>query len=140
MTGFPVIGRLQMLALTAFLERFESPGFEFGTWGGGERLPSGVLTMPYFEPSQDVVDFRAAAYTNGWVHDFDWPAWSHTPEALELRDKPAALAAASVEQLQRLMTVMIRQERFVDGSLEAHYKSGLLTRVLKRIAELAAIS
>ena len=56
---------------------------------------------------------------------------------MQLRDEPGVLEDATPEQLERLLTVLIRQERFVDGALESAFESGLLVRILKRAAVLA---
>jgi hypothetical protein len=47
------------------------------------------------------------------------------------------MASALVTQLLR---VIIRQDRFAEGSLLASYESGLLTGILRRAAALAAES
>ena len=64
--------------------------------------------------------------------DFDWPSWKDTPEALGLRDDPKVLKQATSVQLAKLLTVLIRQDRFVEGALAGAYNSGLLTAVLRR--------
>jgi hypothetical protein len=77
----------------------------------------------------------------GWVErDFDWGTWMGTPEALNLRDAPASLVNATPAQLAHLLTVVIRQDRFAEGSLVASYESGLLTGILRRAAVLAGES
>jgi hypothetical protein len=53
-----------------------------------------------------------------------------------LRDDPNALKNATPEQLAKLLTVLIRQERFCDGVLNSAFKSGLLTGILERVAVL----
>jgi hypothetical protein len=72
------------------------------------------------------------------MDDFDWPTWMQTDEAIHLRDDLDSLAQATPEQLAHLLTVMIRQDRFVEGSLGAHAESGLLVSVLRRAAVLEA--
>ena len=66
--------------------------------------------------------------------DFDWGTWKQTPEAISLRDDAQVLARATPEQLSRLLTVCIRQDRFCEGALEGAFESGLLTRILERAA------
>src|SRR5262249_48969001 len=79
--------------------------------------------------------FEQMAYVLGWVmRDFDWPTWKQTPEAQTLRDDVKALEQATPEQLARLLTVCIRQDRLCEGALEAAFESGLLTRILERAA------
>ena len=119
-----------MKALAEFLPKFEAPGFEFGDWESG-----------WFSPSQDALDFISACYESGWMKpNFDWPRWMGTDEAAQLRDDPTALEQATPEQLSRLLTVLIRQDRFSDGSLGAAFESGLLVRIVRRIAKLAEVT
>src|SRR5438552_1870522 len=78
--------------------------------------------------------FVQAAYDFGWVEreKFDWPKWKDTGEAKQLRDDSVALAKATPEQLAKLLTVCIRQDRFAEGTLQAAFETGLLTRILQR--------
>jgi hypothetical protein len=80
------------------------------------------------------------AYADGWVlADFDWPTWSRTLEAAQLRDSCTAIDQATVVQLARTMTTLIRQDRFAEGTLRIAWETGLLHRVLNRIAHLAQV-
>ena len=77
------------------------------------------------------------AYRDGWVRpDFDWPAWAQTPEAQRLRDDREALEQATVLELARLLTVVIRSERFGEGAVAEAIESGLVAAVLRRIEQL----
>ena len=116
-----------MQALAEFLPKFEAPGFEFGDWESG-----------WFSPSRDALDFISACYELGWMKpNFDWPTWMGTEEASRLRDDSAALEQATPEQLSRVLTVLIRQDRFCDGALGAAFESGLLVGIVRRIADMA---
>lgn len=128
----------RLRSLASFLPAFESAAFEFGRWNNAESADQGVLTLPFFALSEAGEAFVKTAYDAGWVEpDFDWGTWSDTQEARSLRDDPASLAGATPEQLAHLLTVLIRQDRFVEGSLLASYESGLLTGILRRAASLA---
>ena len=70
--------------------------------------------------------------------EFDWPSWSQTTEFQRFDREPAAIRAASMEQLQQLLTVYIRAERFGDGTLESAYDRGVLTAIVRRAGDLAA--
>ncbi len=133
----PLQERLQ--ALADFLPLFEQPGFESGEWIANPRSKTGVLMMPYYSWSDTAHLFVKTAYDTGWVLNFNWSAWKQTDEAISLRDDPAALAAAAPEQLARLLTVLIRQDRFVEGALGGAYKSGLLTGIVRRAAALVSV-
>jgi hypothetical protein len=131
----------RLRGLASFLPAFESAAFEFGKWSNPKSIEHGVLTLPFFVLSQTATGFVKAAYDLRWVAlDFDWVTWKRTQEAQSLRDDPASLAKATSDQLAQLLTVIIRQDRFADGSLLASYESGLLTRILRRAAALAAES
>jgi len=84
------------------------------------------------------MSFVPAAYKFGWVlwGEFDWAEWMKTQEAQRLRDDREALSRATPDQLARLLTVLIRQDRFVEGALQSAFESGLLTRILERAASI----
>ena len=118
-------------ALAGFLPRFESPGFEFG------HMTASPGEMPFYSHSDDASDFVEVCYRMKWVQPFDWSEWMGSPEAINLRDDPAAMECASAELLQKLLTVVIRQDRFADGALASAFESGLLVRILRRAAVLS---
>lgn len=129
--------RERLQALAAFLPLFEKPGFVYGTWHKSEQEKPGVFVLPHFEPSETAVSFVHTAYDQGWVLvDWAWSAWIKTEEAVSMRDDPAALAVASPKQLAKLLTVLIRQDRYVEGALNSAFESGLLTAIIRREAEL----
>src|SRR5207244_1533652 len=89
--------------------------------------------------SDEAGSFVQAAYDLGWVRSgFDWPTWSQTAEARNLQNDPHLLAQATQVQLASLLTVCIRQDRFVEGALMSAYESGLLVRILERAAAILA--
>jgi len=123
-------------ALAEFLPEFERPDFEFGHWEHPPSEEPGVTILSWFELGEVASAFVQVAYEMGWVWDFDWVTWMQTPEATNLRDNPLALAHATPDQLAKLLTVFIRQDRFCEGALESAYEQGLLTRIVRRAAQL----
>jgi hypothetical protein len=129
--------RERLHALAAFLTEFEKPGFEFGHWVTPLAREPGVVTMPYFTQGPVAESLYRTCYDMGWVlQGFDWPAWTNTTEAAQLRDNPGVLERATPEQLARLLTVLIRQDRFVEGALAASYEDDMLVRIFRRAASL----
>ena len=118
-------------ALAGFLLKFESPDFEFG------QMVARPGEMPFYSFSDDAMRFIEVCYEFKWVRPFDWGEWMGSEEATRLRDDPTAIETATPDQLQRLLTVLIRQERFVDGVLGSAFESGLMMRVLRRATVLA---
>ncbi|HEX6868113.1 MAG TPA: DUF6508 domain-containing protein [Candidatus Limnocylindrales bacterium] len=109
--------------LGRYLAEFEAPGFTFDDWRG--RLT----------PTAQA--FVRDAYDLGWVRgDVDWGTWSETAEATTLRDDPTALARADRDQISKLLTTLIRLDRFSGGTLGSAFSSGVLTGIVRRIAAL----
>lgn len=130
--------REHLSSLAAFLPVFEAPDFKFAFWTDPEEAEPGVITLPESILSMPAMEFIDSAYAMDWViHDFDWSEWMQTPEATALRDDTVVLKRANPDQLAKLLTVLIRQDRFVEGSLAEAFDSGLLTAILRRAAALA---
>lgn len=124
-------------ALASFLEQFEEEGFRFGEWIDPPAAEEDTFSLPIYSLGSEATAFIQACYDHGWISgDLNWPDWASTEEAARLRDDPDYLATASAEQLRRLLTVIVRQDRFVNGSLADHFESGLLHRILGRAKEL----
>ncbi|TXM97522.1 hypothetical protein FV242_31305 [Methylobacterium sp. WL64] len=116
---------------------FADPTASVGVWCV-QDAPPGSFAPATFLLNAEVQRFVADCSTHGWVlGGFDWVAWAQTPEAQRLRDDPAALARAGEHQLAQLLTVVIRQERFVEGALAAAFAKGLILGILRRAEQLA---
>jgi hypothetical protein len=63
--------------------------------------------------SPGALAFIECAYESGWVKPFDWADWPQTPEAQNLANNPEGIAAATHDQLAKVLTVLIRQDRFM---------------------------
>ena len=125
--------------LAAFVAVFEAPGFSFGSWSEPREHRPGVTSMPYYVRSQGAEDFLAAVGRTGWVKPFDWGAWLQTPEGQAMKNDRDAVARADRVQLGRLLTAIIRSDRFSEGSIAGAFESGLLTAICRRCAALAAL-
>lgn len=128
--------RLQ--ALAAFLPTFESPDFQFSEREKPKRADDGYLTVPIPKLTPVAREFIHICYKMDWIRLFSWETWYASPEAVALKDNPTALAQASPAQLSRLLTALIRRDRHGEASLVLAFKSGLLVKILKRMAVLAA--
>lgn len=62
--------------------------------------------------------------------------WRNHGRRISLRDDQAPLARATPEQLARFLTVVIRQDRFVEGALLTAFESGLILRIVRRAAAI----
>jgi hypothetical protein len=129
--------KVALEALVRFLPTFERPDFKAGEWRGGEEIEPGVLSMPAVHYSDTVTAFIDTIYKHDCVSaDLDWPKWAQSSEAARLRDDETVLDGATSEQLRRLLTVCIRQDRFSEGALLESFHSGLIVRILRRAAAI----
>ena len=123
--------------LAELLPAFEALDAAFGEWKGGDEVEPGSITAPWFSRSELTSRFVEVAYRDGWVRpDFDWVEWAATPEAQRLRNDRGAIRQATAPDLARLLTAVIRSDRFVEGALAEAIESGLVTAVLQRVERL----
>lgn len=110
----------------------------FATWRGGdviETSPIGddgqaVWQMPYPVYSRSVEELRACIGRLGLVVPFDWMNWEGLRRYTE---DSAALLSAPVADAVRMLTSILRSERFSDGSIEGALESGLLQTAVARL-------
>ena len=129
----------RLLPLADLVPTLEAPDADFGHWEGGSTDTDGVLQLPWFAfgPTGDA--FIAAVGRGGWIiAGFDWMTWLQTDEGQALRDRPGVVETATPDQLARLLTAIVRSDRFVEGSIVGAFESGLLARIAKRAATVLA--
>lgn len=131
-----------MLAgLAGFASAFEAPGFQFATWHQPASSAPGPQAFPVCNYGDEAAAFIKAAYDLGWVEQgFDWSDWMSTPEAKCLTANPEHIAEASFDQLAKLLTALIRGDRFNEGELKAAFDAGLLTAIVRRAKTLLSTS
>ena len=69
------------------------------------------------------------------VYPFDWVEWVKTPTAQELQGSSEKLRDASLADVRRLLTAMIRSERFNEGTLALSIEEGLVPALLERLIQ-----
>jgi hypothetical protein len=128
--GDDASARLRRLA--DLLPAIEAEGFIPATF----EAPQGQ--MPYALHADELEELHRLVYADDWIrYDLGWPTWMESSEARALLEDPAAMREATPEQLARVLTVIVRLERFSDGTMAGAVRSGLVTRLLRRAAVLA---
>lgn len=129
--------RTRLRAISQYRAAFEDPAASVGEWMQPEA-PPGVIPSAWFALNETAERFVADCYAHHWVlARFDWASWVQTEGAQALRDDPAVLASASEHDLAQLLIVVIRQSRFVEGTLAAAFESILILGILKRAEQLS---
>src|SRR5438105_11923592 len=120
----------QVSNLLKFLPKFEiMKPEEFAQLIPEPRTSDGDYVVGHLHYHRVVHDFQDACYENGFIHSFDWGAW--TFKARQYFDDPAAVTHAQLLTCIKLLTAHIRAERFCDGHLQDVFNSGQLVAVLR---------
>lgn len=126
-------------ALAAFASRLNKPGASFGkmTSTTDAERDGEVAAWPYWDSSPLAEEFIEMAYDAGWVHgNFDWSKWASTNEGQTYLTDPSSIATATSHQLQKIITALLRSEKFCEGSVLQAFESGLIPAIASRAANL----
>ena len=96
-----------------------------------EKMPNGILTFPYTKSAEVVKEFNDQVYRLRLLIDFEWHRWLKGTEILN--DKNSDYDALSLDTLLRLITVMIRADRFHDGYLVKCFEEGIVLKILSAL-------
>ena len=129
--------REQLRGLARWAVRFEDPAFSPGQWVPSWTGDDGVIHLGWFDPSADMSAFLREAWSNGWAYVFDWMTWAGTPEGRRLIKEPGAIDGAGAQDLFKILTTVIRGDRFSEGEIAGAFESGVLTAVARRAGVLA---
>ncbi|MBC7459866.1 MAG: hypothetical protein H7287_00750 [Thermoleophilia bacterium] len=99
--------------------------------------------LPVFErahpPTADeLADFVADCYERDMVVVFDWVEWRDQGHVL--LETSGAMERATLRDLQQLITLLIRQERFAEGTLEHAVQQGWIHRILDRMRAVSVVT
>jgi hypothetical protein len=103
---------------------------KFGEVVGGESI-NGVVQMPYERELPIVHKFRKSINQLGVLVSFDWIKW-------EYRDvinshKEFNFDTIDIPNKCKLITAIVRSDRFSDGELVSVFESGLILKILQSI-------
>jgi hypothetical protein len=114
----------QLKRLAAFAPIFRDPETVFGKMipSTGSGTKDDPFTFPWYKMSEVAHNFIDMAYKSGWVMEaFDWGKWGHSREGKRFYENRDAILAADHRQLAKLLTLLIRNDRFEEGSLGKAY-------------------
>lgn len=95
---------------------------------------SGAVVLPFYVLTGIGLKFYEDLYKEGFVTKFRWIDW--IAEAGEYSASDEKLSKADLKDIQRLLTIIVRQGRFCEGLLEETIESGLMLKILKRLKEI----
>jgi len=104
---------------------------KFGEMAGGEKDDNGIIQMPYYIESPVVRRFQKYVGELGILISFDWPKWDDGRKIA--RNKEFNFDSIDIPTKCKLITAIIRNDRYCEGSLIAAFDSGLILKILKSI-------
>ena len=121
--------------LIELIPKIESTS-RFGELGGGEEDEKGVFVMPYYIHSSIVSEFLEIVYDMPIIINFNWGDWREGPEML--RNKNFNFDTIDLPTKCKMITGIVRSDRFDDGVLVGAFKDGVILRILKSIEKQIA--
>lgn len=111
------------------------------TFSDADGYRFAVEQLPRFEQSggprgADLEEFANALYDDGVLVVFDWIEWRD--QAHVLLETSGAMERASLDDVRRLLTMLVRQERFAEGTLAHAAEHGWLHAALARMRDVSS--
>ena len=103
---------------------------KFSTKRGSEIDEDGVMSMPFNEPSPVITEFLEIVYNMPIVIDFDWAGWE---EGKKMIRDDFDYDTIDIPTKCKLITAIVRNDRFREGALESALESGVILKILKSI-------
>ena len=96
-----------------------------------EQDDKGVTYLPYSIEEPIVSRFRETAYSLSIIIDFNWGSWEEGRNMA--RDEQFDYDTIDIPTKCKIITAIVRNDRFCDGALCSAFESGLILRILQSI-------
>ncbi len=116
--------------LLALIPKIENTS-NFGEWSGGNKNEEGIIQFPYCVSAPIVSQFLEIVYVIPIMISFDWGAWDEGGKIAS--DENFDFDATDLLTKCKLITAIVRYDRFCEGALESAFESGLILKILKSI-------
>lgn len=104
---------------------------KFGKLVGSKKMPDGNLSLPFWLENEIVSKFFNAAYFLGIVKVFDWAAWQ---EGIDILNDPESdFERCDTETLCKLITLIVRSDKFCEGFMINSFETGMMTRIIEAL-------
>ena len=96
-----------------------------------KKTPEDYNVMPYYDYGPVVFKFLKAVYDIPIIINFSWSSWEEGRNIL--KNKDFNFDTLDLVTKCRLITAIVRNDRFCEGVLADAFKSGLMLKILKSI-------
>ncbi len=104
---------------------------KFGEWAGGEKDEKEIIQFPYCIEAPIVSQFLEIVYGLPIIISFGWSAWEEGRKMAS--DGNFDFDTLDLPTKCKLITAIVRNDRFCEGALVSAFESGLILRILKSI-------
>lgn len=98
---------------------------------GAENDEKGVITMSYLVEPSLVSRFQKIVYDLPIMISFDWGSWDEGRKMVN--DKDFDFDSIDIPKKCKIITAIVRNNRFCEGVLVSAFESGLILKILKSI-------
>ncbi len=117
--------------LLALIPKIENT-LSFGEWPDITTDKEGVIQIPFYVPRAPIVSqFLEVVYAIPVIIDFDWGSWDAGRKMA--RDDNFNFDSIDLHTKCKLITAIVRNDRFCEGALVSAFESGLILKILKSI-------
>ena len=129
---FQTLSNTDIEALRSLNARIQSYNGNWGVYHQGKKAESGANTLPWVEQNELIQEFVQFMYDKDLMVYFDWPKWQEGRDwfALEYEAKYEEL---DTEMALKLLTAVIRNDRFNEGALVRAFEDGALPKLIKKL-------
>ena len=106
---------------------------QFGETVFPDKSENGTLFAPYAKENKVVSRFRSVVHELDIALKFDWMEWTEGKELLN--DPDTDYSSLDTETLCKLITVIIRSDRFSEGYLVICFENGTILKILKALEQ-----
>ena len=103
----------------------------FGEMAGGEKDDKGVIQMPYYVEAAVVMKFPKLVEQSGALISFDYTQWDDGWNITG--NNEFDFDSIDIPTKCKLISAIIRIDRFSEGSLVDAFESGLILKILQSI-------
>ncbi len=103
----------------------------FGRLVGSRQMPDGNMSLPFWLEDEIVSKFFNTAYLLGIVSVFDWASWKEGIEILN--DTDADFNRYDLETLCKLLTFVVRCDKFCEGYLINCFETGKMIQIIEAL-------
>jgi len=103
----------------------------FGEIQGGEKNEKGEISFPHYRESPVIGKFHQVVYNIPIIIDFDWGSWDEGRSMVG--DESFDYDTIDIPTKCKIITAIVRNDRFCEGALVSAFESDLMFKILKSI-------